>query len=350
MRNLATIQKIETLSPIEGADSIEVATLENLGWYIVTRKGEYSIGDSVIYVETDSVLPDKPWSDFMRPRNFRVKIIKLRGQVSMGLILPLNILPEEFIYELSEKVSNGNVCIGEDVSEVLGIIKYEPPIPASLGGMAKGNFPLFCNKTDETRVQSLKSVIDNNRGELCYVGEKVDGSSSTFYLNNNEFGVCSRNLDLKETEGNSFWQVARRENIEEKMRLLSETKYLTNFNIAGELCGPSIQQNKYKLKDLQLYVFNVFDIDKQEYLGYDDFKCVVNTLGLQTVPIIDENFILDKNVDELVEMSKGFSKLNPNTKREGIVIRSKIEKNIHRLGRFSFKAINPEFLLKYIDD
>lgn len=337
MRKLASIQKVLEVFPIEGADSIECVKV--LGWYCVTKKGEYKPGDLTIYCEVDSVFPEKPEFEFLRGCKFRIRTVKRMGQVSQGICFPLNLLP---IGEYNE---------GDDVTELLGITKYEPPEPACLGGDTKGNFPSFIIKTDETRVQVLQPLLTKYKDTLCYYSEKVDGSSSSFFYNNrlekpeDFFGVCSRNQELKYTENNTFWAMAQKYDLKYKFKFLNK-----NIAIQGEVLGEGIQGNKYKLKGHDLFVFNIFDIDKYKYLDFEDFMILSSELQLKTVPILDINFKLIDDIDGLVELSKGFSKLNPQVKREGIVIRPLKEMEERGNGRISFKAINPEFLLKFKDE
>jgi len=336
MRKLASIQEIKELNPIEGADSIEVAII--LGWRVVVQKGQYSVGDKVVYIEIDSLLPDKPEFEFLKKRGLRVKTIRLRGQVSQGICFPLSILPNDFVPESDA-----------DCTELLGITKYEMPIPACLSGKIKGAFPSFIPKTDETRVQVLQRVLEKYKGEKCYITEKLDGSSATFFLKDGVFGVCSRNLELLEDEENSFWKVAREYDIEDKLRSMG-----MNIAVQGELVGEGIQGNKLKIKGQKVYFFNAFDIDKFQYLNFDEFAYTFIKLGLPTVPIIDFDYELENNIDLLVKRATIKSKLYPDTWAEGIVIRPHLEKidlllsneKFHN-GRVSFKAINPEFLLKY---
>ena len=171
--------------------------------------------------------------------------------------------------------------------------------------------------------------------------EKLDGSSVTYYLKNGEFGVCSRNLELLESPENSLWKVARALQIEEKLKSLNE-----NFALQGEIIGEGIQGNLYKLKGQTVHFFNVFDIDKYQFLDRQDFVNTMAKLELETVPMLETNFALTNDINALVEKSKARSVLNPAVWREGIVIRPVTEKR-DAMGRVSFKAINPEFLLKY---
>ena len=184
------------------------------GWKVVVAKNVgHKVGDLVVYCEIDSFLPIKEEFEFLRKSSykkmgdqegFRLKTIKLRGQVSQGLILPLNVLKTtEIIQTKITKQVWGNqielfaedgtpmVDIGDDVTEVLGIVKYEPPIPAELAGKVKGLFPSFLRKTDEERVQNLALEYETykNSNHQFYVTEKLDGSSATFYFKDGVFGV-----------------------------------------------------------------------------------------------------------------------------------------------------------------
>jgi len=336
MRKLASIQSIKTLEAIEGADAIEKATV--LGWQLVVKKGEFQVGDLCVYCEIDSLMPDRSEFEFLRPRGMRIKTIRLRGQVSQGICLPLSILPAGISLEENT-----------DCTEVLGITKYETAIPACLRGVVKGKFPTFIPKTDETRVQVLQKLLSKYKGEKCYISEKLDGSSATFYLNNNEFGVCSRNLELLEDAANSFWKVARQMDIESKLRAQNG-----NFAIQGELIGEGIQGNKLRLKGQTVLFFNAFDIDRFEYLPLDSFAELCQKLQLPMVPILAKDYELNDDIETIVNLATVRSALRPDTWAEGIVIRPLAEKidmllsneNFNN-GRVTFKAINPEFLLKY---
>lgn len=331
MRKLASIQKIKEIEAIEGADAIEKAYV--LGWQLVIRKGEFSVGDLCVYCEIDSIMPDKPEFEFVRAKGNRIKTIRLRGQISQGICFPLSVLPEGT--EMTE---------GLDVTDILGVTKFEPPIPANLAGTVKGMFPSFIPKTDETRVQVLEKVLTAYAGTVCYVTEKLDGSSVTFYLKDGEFGVCSRNLDLEFSEDNSMWKFAIANKLEDKLKALNR-----NLALQGEIIGEGIQKNKYKLKGQSIYFFNIFDIDAYSYFSLQKVKALLGDLDLNMVPVLEENYLLESNVEALVAKSKLKSVLNKDTIAEGIVIRpveEKIDRNVMQ-GRMSFKAINPDFLIKY---
>lgn len=331
MRKLASIQKIKEIEVIEGADAIEKAYV--LGWQLVIRKGDFKVGDLCVYCEIDSIMPDKPEFEFVRARSNRIKTIRLRGQISQGICFPLNVLPEGL--EITEDM---------DVTEIIGVTKFEPPIPANLAADVKGLFPSFIPKTDETRVQVLEKVLNAYAGISCYVTEKLDGSSVTFYIKDGEFGVCSRNLDLQFNEDNSMWKFAIENKLEEKLKALNK-----NIALQGEIIGEGIQKNKYKLRGQTIYFFNVFEIDVYRYFSLHEVKNLLAELELKMVPVLEENYLLENSVEALIAKSKMKSVLNKDTIAEGIVIRpveEKIDKYVMQ-GRVSFKAINPDFLIKY---
>lgn len=329
-RKLATIRIISEITPIEGADKIELATVD--GWKVVVAKDVgHKVGDMVIYCEIDSFLPVRPEFEFLRKSSykkmgdqegFRLKSIKLLGKLSQGLILPIHVLPLlEMVHE------------GQDVTEMLGIVKYEPPIPAELAGKVKGLFPSFIRKTDEERIQNLASEYEMLKQNTFYVTEKLDGSSATFYYKDGVFGVCSRNLELLETEGNTFWRVARELNLEELMRSVG-----FNLCLQGELIGESVQGNPYKIKGQTVRFFNAFNIDTQEYLNLFEFELLISSMGLKTVPILNRLFFLPDTIESILEYADNKSELNSNFDREGVVIRS-LDRKI------SFKVISNKFLM-----
>ena len=337
-RKLATVRIITDIKPIEGADMIELATVG--GWNVVVAKNVgHKVNDKVVYCEIDSFLPIREEFEFLRKSSykkmgdqegFRLKTIRLRGQVSQGLILPIGVLP------ITEFATAHNLPEGMDVTEMLGIVKYEPPIPAELAGKVKGQFPSFLRKTDEERVQNLVKEYEEYRIQSkhqFYITEKLDGSSATFYLNNGEFGVCSRNLELLETEGNTFWKVAREMDLENKLR-----QYGRNLSLQGELIGEGIQGNPYKIKGHTVKFFNVFDIDKQQRVGINEFLTIMDELNLDFVPYLEVPAMLPNTVEGMLKYAEGKSRLNDKTEREGVVVRS-MDNTI------SFKAISNNFLL-----
>ena len=327
MRKLASIQEIKALDPIPGADAIERATV--LGWHLVVKKGEFKIGEQVVYCEVDSLMPDDPRFTFLKPRGMRIKTIKLRGQISQGICFPLSILPKGF-----------DVRDDEDCTQALGITKYEPPVPACLNGIAKGAFPSLIPKTDETRVQVLQEVLDRYQGQMCYVTEKLDGSSVTIYVHHENFGVCTRQFELIEDSENTIWKIARELDIENKIRATG-----INMALQGEVIGEGVQGNPLKLHGQRILFFNVFDMDRRVYLSFDPWMEMMQRLNLKTVPVITADYKLENDINAIVTMATRKSLMRPDVWAEGIIIRPLTERRDPVIGRVSFKAINPEFLL-----
>ena len=328
-RKLASVRRIRDLQPIPDADRIELAYVD--GWQVVVKKGDHFVGELVVYFEIDSWVPFK-LAPFLtkgkEPREFngvpgeRLRTIKLKKQLSQGLILPLTDCVTTLVIE------------GDDLTEVLNVQLYEKPLPAQLAGTARGNFPSFIPKTDQERVQNIniQKYIDNNyEWELT---EKLDGSSMTVYLSNNVFGVCSRNIDLKETEGNAFWEAAREYNFEEKLRAFGG-----EYALQGELIGEGIQGNPYKLQGRQFYLFDVYDIENQDYLLPKDRQLMADILNIPHVPYLPTPQPTPDDRDHALELAEGRSYINPNVEGEGLVFKSMTD-------NASFKAISNKWLLE----
>lgn len=361
-RKLATIETIKVLHPIPDADAIERAEVR--GWSVVVKKGEFKEGDLCVYCEIDSVMPERPEFQFLEPVKYRIKTRKMRGQVSQGIVFPLEILlsvpnaiklekrANDYMLYFDEKLDDQNMMsiVEEmDVTEILGVTKYDPPIPACLGGVAKGNFPSHSIKTDEERIQNLKKMYEDVYKDLrWYATEKLDGSSMTCFIYEGEFGIASRNLTLKEhpeNELNSFWKVARKINLEEKMREYMALNNMEALTLQGELIGEGIQKNKYKLKGQEVRFFRMFDPIKYSFDEYGAFLVSMIDMDLMTVPIIDTDLQLPETYEELIAYADGKSAL-ADTAREGIVF---VAKGVHERyqNRLSFKVISNKFLLKH---
>jgi RNA ligase (TIGR02306 family) len=351
MRKLASIQTVNAVEPIPNADAIE--KIRVLGWWVVVKKGEHQPDDKIVYCEIDSLLPERPEFEFLRassfkaaqtdptgnmtlPAGFRIKTVRLRGQVSQGICFPLSILPPDTPTEE-----------GADVTELLGVVKWEPPLPVGMGGKVKGPFPGFVSKTDETRVQLLEGALERHRGKTFYVTEKLDGTSFTAFLRQGEYGICSRNLWMDETdESNILVRVAKSLGLEEKLRAARD-RLGFDLAIQAEVIGPGIQKNKYALSAITLRVFNVLNVDAYRLLDHAAMLEVLSEMTLESVPQLG-TLLLGHGVDELVAYAEGTSVLNPKIQREGVVLRPFTEEYDEDIGgRLSFKAINPRFLLKY---
>jgi hypothetical protein len=334
-RKLASIQKITEILPIEGADKIVCVKI--LGWQCVALKTEFSVNDKCVFFEIDSVLPIASWNDHLLKepnKPLRIRSIRLKGTLSQGLALPLSILPQ------------GEYEVGQDVTQLIGVEKYEPQIPAELNGKVKGTRPSWIPKTDEPRIQSFPETLS----ELIMAGDvvgtmKMDGSSITCYIKNDIFGVTSRNMELIETDGNAYWKAVRENKIEEKMR-----KYFEGKNIAaqGELCGNSIQGNRMGEKMLVIYFYNLYDIDACRYLSDETLNNFTSACNLKRVPIVFIGKLSsDTTMNDLLEKANNLNYPN-GTPAEGIVWRPKSETRSNVLnGRLSIKTISNKYLEKY---
>jgi len=358
-RKLATIEKITEIHSIPDADAIERAAIR--GWNVVIRKGEFKEGDLCVYCEIDSVMPERKEFEFLAPRKYRIKTIKLKGVPSQGIIFPLEILKSAGEFQSVAGDSRWDTLLlvednkaipivpGEDVTDVLGVEKYDPPIPACLGGTAKGRFPSHSIKTDEERVQNLVDIYDEYKQYKWVVTEKLDGSSATFFIYENEFGIASRNLNLKEhpdNEKNSFWKFARENDVEEKMHKFMKDNNMKALTLQGELIGEGIQKNKYHLKGQTVKFFRVFDPIKYEFLPYLKSLKAIEKTGLEHVPVISDNFELPDNYEDLIRYANGRSMLRE-TAREGVVFVAKNAPIDRYQGRLSFKVLSNKYILKH---
>lgn len=356
MRKLASIKRISDIQPIEGKDRIALATID--GWRVVVQKSEFAVGDRCVYVEIDSVLPERPEFEFLRSRKFRIKTMRLGAVISEGICFPMSILPP------------GDYEDEQDVTEVIGVKQYEPtmdvePVVQNTKPTKKypkflmrmkwfrnlvlpkkqlEDFPSFLTKTDEVRIQNVPFILEDN--DIWVATEKVDGASGTYALvrkksripfrkDKFEFMVCSRNRKLPVEDNSVYWSIARKYNIKNVLTtMIGGHDWVA---IQGECIGPKIQGNKYKVSDFDFFVFNVINPDGR--LDTPSAKYRAELYGLKFVPVIDI-LELPKTVDEVLEYAHGKSRLY-DTLREGIVFRS-----LHD-GKKSFKAVDPIFLMQH---
>lgn len=337
-RKLATVRRIDEIRPIEGADAIEAAVVG--GWTVVVKRGEYAAGHLAVYLEIDSFVPTelapfltKPGhepKEFNGVKGERLRTVKLRGQISQGLLLPVS--------AVYGKIEPLDIQEGRDITELLGIQKWEAPVPAQLAGQVRGNFPGFISKTDQERIQNLTAELrewQDNSQFTWEVTEKLDGSSMTVYVRDEDAGVCSRNLDLKQDAANTFWRVALAEDLIGKIRSIGR-----NLALQGELIGEGIQGNRYKIVGQTFRLFDIFDIDRGDYLKPQERREIAAALDIKHVPVISTELVIAEYVQGLLTMAEGKSVLNSAAEREGLVFKC------NTFGGPSFKAISNKFLLK----
>ena len=338
-RKLASIQIVLDVSPIDGADRIEC--IHVLGWQCVGNRGQFHKGDKCVYIEVDSFLPVEERFEFLRASSFRhsdilgdgfrLKTMKFRGQISQGLVQPLSILPA------------GEWEPGQDVTDLLGIRKWEEEERVTGNGTVIGGFPDGIPKTDELRVQSYPMLIDElkNAGPY-YITTKMDGTSVTMYWKNRCFGLCGRNYEYADDDKCCVWTYAHERNIPEKMA----ESGLEDIAIQGEYCGAGIQKNRLKLLKPAWYVFTILDLKTGHRLSLKDMQAICALLDLDMVPVEEEGDVFPyDSVDVLLERAKG--KYASGMNKEGIVIRPVTPVYSHVIrGPLSMKVLNNDYLLK----
>jgi RNA ligase (TIGR02306 family) len=331
MRSLVTIQKVKEISPIKDSDFLELAHI--MGWQCVVKKGEFKTGDLGVYYEVDSFLPVDERYEFLRGSSFRdnadngtgfrIRTMRMRGQLSQGLLLPLEKFPE--LAGLEE---------GSDVTEKLNVKKWYIPETSNPGGTIIGERPHGIPASDEIRLQSALELLDELKGKPYYITTKMDGTSGIAYYIDGKFGCCSRNKEIKDEETALYWLPVYKYNLKEKFAKMGRNLVLT-----GEIIGPGIQKNKLRLPEIEWNVFDVKDWDTNKYLPYDEAVKLCSELGLKTVPLEERGEQFDYSLETLLEKAKG--NYPSGIDKEGIVVRS-----VNSPKAISFKVLNNDALLK----
>jgi len=421
MRSLAHIEKIKDVYPIEGADRVEMCQL--LDFHILVKKDEVKIGDLVVYIEVDSIIPDGlskedsakydeaklkakkatgedlknleaemleivsrntiPEFEFLRAKKMRIKALKYSkfNVISMGIVFPLSIL--ETIPKALGKELPKDITEGLDVTELLGIEKVvedaediakdvsEKDDESSFEKFLDGRFKRYkwyrsikkqlrgekikgvwqdwmAPQSDEVNVQKLFTKTKERYGNSAgwVVGSKLEGQNLSTYLytssaffgltQKKHFGVCTHHRNLIVDDGSRFWKTVKEHDLEKKIRSIGQ-----DLQMRFEHCGPKIQDNIYKLPNYRVYLFEVWDIKNRRYYNYDEFIEFSKKYEIETVPIVDDNFVLPETVQELLKYSNGYDELIPGVKvmREGVVIRRREDYSI------SFKVKSPEYAI-----
>jgi RNA ligase (TIGR02306 family) len=337
MRKLASIRKIADIRPIQDADAIEVAVVD--GWKVVVKKGEYSVGDLAVYIEIDSWVPTElaPFlSKGQEPREYngvkgeRLRTVKLRGQVSQGLLLKIE---DDIKTRLLIAWQNSEIPgDADDVTDLFGIQKWEPVLPAQLQGQVRGMFPTnLIPKTDQERIQNCFPEIEA-KGDVTYeVTMKLDGTSCTIFRWEGELRVCSRNLELKVNDEN-------KDNTLVAMALKIGDRIPEGFALQGELMGPNIQGNREGFTEHNFFVFDVFLIKEHAYAGPAYRRALCKEYGFEHVPVLYQVSAAPASVDAGLALAEGPSITHKI--REGLVWKCNEDPG------FSFKTISNAFLLK----
>lgn len=347
-RKLASIRRISEVLPIEGADRIVLAKID--GWQLITQKdNNFKPNDLVVYFEVDSFLPVSPQFEFLRDKcfkstknlgdGFRLRTMKMRGQISQGLILPIEVALGDLFDQIKDKIEEGL-----DLTELLGVQKYEKPIPANLVGKVRSTFPsAYIRKTDQERVQNLSQYLPRHSNESFEITVKLDGSSMTVFKKDDDYGICSRNMWLK-NEGNDdnlFVQTAMRYRMFDALKDIGR-----NLAFQGELMGPGVQNNYEQLKTHQFYLFDIFDIDSQCYLKPRERHQLFLWLKdrayeFEHVPVVDYAQLPGTTPQDILDYVEKF---DPNFIRTRKPVEGFVFKSLD--SDFTFKAISNTWLLK----
>lgn len=313
MHDLAIISKITDLRPIENRDWIEVASVEN--YDCVVKKGLYNIGDKVIYIFYDSILPtDNPNFEFLRANcyskkcnGYRIKPMQFGSVISEGLIFPLSILDSSKEYQYHQVIT-----------EQLKITPYVEEYDQSSEKI--GEYPISIHHSDEENIEKLFN--ENKKALLAaeyYVTEKIEGSSATwiYEVKDGSFKIYSHNWEVGEK--GIWYEVARRCNLKEKMSLFCKANKLPSLVIQGEIIGKKILKNIYNT-DLDFYVFGLLDIEGNRF-SFEQMVDSCEAMGIKTVPVLETKAKITEDIATLIKGSEGLSAI-ASVPREGLVYRT----------------------------
>lgn len=313
---LAYVGRIELIDPIPDADKIESAEVvcgEGGRWRGVVKKGDFAPGDTCTVYLQDAVVKPSEELAFLERSKWRVKMARFRGAPSECVIV----------------AGGDGYSIGDDVTQILGVTKYERQVSGHVGGNPRGNFPAFIPKTDEPNFQGARRLLYALKGKPWYATEKADGMSSTAYRLGDHFGICSRNLELKPESGGAIATVAKEWNLEDKLP--------EGIAIQWETVGPGIQKNPMGLSKVEGRLFSAYNIPERRYLHRWELNVLSAILNVSEVAFVSSGDSFDLDDESLRKLAEG---TYPNGKqREGIVIRPFKEETV-RMQRLSFKVLN----------
>jgi RNA ligase (TIGR02306 family) len=342
MQDLANIKQISQIIPHPNADALEIAIIE--GWQCVVKKEQFKTNDLVVYIAIDTLLNSKPsWASFLEQRNWRVRLIKLRGELSYGLILPLSVLPENTPIELDS-----------DVSNLLGVVKYQKP-ESNAGKHSPGktklnSFPSFTGMhvTDEVNLQSKLRMLNELLGKPYYITTKWDGSSMTAIYTatpsnpDGEFVLASRNrwLEFSDEATDNWSKAAKKYNLPEILKN-------SNYGFQCELVAPGIQSNRAGLSEVEIRIFNLFDKTTRKYASLKELQDFCSSTGLPIVTLLESGESFNYSLEQLLQLAKTVKYPN-NFPAEGIVLRPQVGFYSETLkDKWSCKVLNSDYLLKF---
>lgn len=351
-RKLATIQRVKSVDPIfhpsDGSlTSLTLIKFEDIAWQCVAKAGEFSPGDLAVYIEISSIVPEHPVFEFLRARHWKVKTVRLCGVLSQGLALPLNVLHDMWpeLLEVPEEDFLASFLPGKDVTEFVGVTRYEPPVDVRINGSGRvSTFPTdVVPKTDEERIQSVPHILEHFKGMGVVATLKHDGTSATYFWDaeKNKLRVCSRNMEKMDPDDSVYWKIV--EMYPDVVRMCEENPTLV---FQGEITAPGIQKNPMGRTKPVFTVFNVYDREAGNYMPYFYAEWLVFTYNVPFVEVVHQWESFESTVPELLEIAKG--NYESGKPREGIVLRPWMEERyVYVLGgRLSCKVINNDYLEK----
>jgi len=289
MTKLSSFEFVTDITPHPNADLLEMAHVG--GYTCIVGKGDFAVNDIVVLIQPDTVLPDKPWAEGFKKRSSRVKAMKLRGAWSFGIVMH----PYTVIEDTSKLIDAfKNKSVGTDISHLIGVTKYEAPVPQCLDAL--GPLPVGLGKTDEERWQNIVSDLPYN--ELMDVTLKIDGQSGTFYTKKNsqtgewEDAVCSRSLCIKPETVNNYTRAGAKYNINEKLHAYC-VKHNVSLALRGEIYGSGIQAfptNPHSKGPLDFAAFSIFNMDTHKYENPQSehyYEKVCAALDIPVVPMVE---------------------------------------------------------------
>lgn len=329
---LATIETISEVIQHPNADRLEIVKVR--GFECIVPIGAHTVGERVILVHPDAQLPDSPEQAWAQPylkycgSKNRVKAAKLRGVWSMGIVVPFIVAP-------------GGV--GDDVSEWMGVTKYEPPLPKNVN--AKGGLPFGIPKTDQISWQNAPRMIAQNLGEPVEVSWKIDGSSTTVYCRLTEdgpvTGVCSRSLELKnDPEFTNQWlEAVRNQEVIERLTAYC-LFHKVSVALRGELYGAGVQafaHNPHAKGEKRIAFYDSWLIDERRSPAPGDqhyYRMLCMELGLEVVPAVEHGSLTESLIKYYDSMYDSMNLDGNMVPFEGVVVRGKFG---------SFKIINKHY-------
>lgn len=405
MRDLASICTIDKIWQLEGKDRVQGASMIENGYEAMVSK-DIQPGQLVVFIQEGACLPVCENWEWLRKRcykenlngkeGFLIKPQKFGTIKSWGLIVPLHELGfEEKIYSKFKP--------GQDITELLGIWKYEPEEDASPKTSSKKAYPKFIkfclsvwflrwigriwqskhqnisggfpssviSKSDETSLQNMKSVLEKYPDSEIYISAKIEGQSFSVIpvFKGKKFVTaypCTRNNALPREDNSIFWNMMRKYDIINKMKKLWEKEKIAVI-LQGEQVGPTIQNNIYDFKDNEWYVYTMKDFFTKKQIGFAYVTAISSKLGLMPVPFIasgvhkelfpdlqtavsfaehvvftpsqKEDKIISFTVDNLEKLWKNYFQ------HEGIVVRSVDYDKDNGVG-FSYKVKNSDYAEK----